>query len=373
MKILAYSSYYVPYTSGLTIYLERIARHLSHKNDISVLTFKHDPSLPDSARSENITVDRMPFLFRVSKGFISPQSVWYFAKALRGAEAVVINIPNAEALALVVLAKILRKRVIVIYHCEVYLGPGLFARFVNAILNKSVSIQLSLADRIVACPDYVEERSFYESLKEKIVKTVPPIETVKPDEVYLQKLTAAQGKKKRVGYVGRIAREKGIEYLIDALATINDSRYELVIVSPGETVGEQSYRTMITQQLAASRVKYKLLSQLSESELAAVYESLNVLVLPSVNPTEAFGMVQAEAMLHGTPVVATDRPGVRLPVQLTGAGALVPPADPTRLAAAIKTVIDTTFKREDIKKNALRAFDPKKVYEVYEGLLLGNQ
>lgn len=373
MKILAYSSYYRPYTSGLTIYLDRVLNRLSNKHDVSVLTFKHNASLPGSERSGRVTVERMPYLCRVSKGFISPQSLWYFAKELGGAEAVLVNIPNAEALPLVVMARVLRKRIIAIYHCDVDLGPGLFSRFVKVVLDMSVSAQLSLADTIVACPDYVEERPFYKEHEKKIVKTIPPVETAAPDAVYLQKLIGAKGKKKWAGYVGRLAREKGIEYLIDAIKTINDPGYELLMVSPGETVGERSYRDMIMKKLGSSGVTYKLLSSLSDAELAAVYESLDVLVLPSVNPTEAFGMVQAEAMLHGTPVVATDRPGVRLPVQLTGAGALVPSADPSRLATAIKTVVDTNFKREDMKKNALRAFDPKKVYEVYEGLLLGNQ
>lgn len=355
------------------MYLERIIGHLSHHHDISVLTFKHDASLPVSDQSGRINIVRMPYAFRVSKGFISPQSLWYFAKGLRGASAVVVNVPNAEALALVIMARLLGKKIIAVYHCDIDLGPGILSRIVKAVLDMSISAQLRLADHIVACPDYIEQRPFYKSFEEKIVATIPPIETARADVGYLKELQVEKSQTVWVGFVGRIAREKGIEYLIGAMETINTKNVRLIIVSPKETIGERPYHTRVMNLLKNSTISYKVLSSLSSTKLAALYESLDVLVLPSVNPTEAFGMVQAEAMLRGTPVVATDQPGVRLPVRLTGAGVLVPRADPSQLARAIKKVIDTKFRRGDIKKKSETAFDPRNVYSLYDKLLLGNQ
>jgi glycosyltransferase involved in cell wall biosynthesis len=51
-------------------------------------------------------------------------------------------------------------------------------------------------------------------------------------------------------------------------------------------------------------------------------------------------MVQVESMLCGTPVVASDLPGVRVPVQATGMGKLAPPGDPRVLAEAILEVLE---------------------------------
>jgi len=89
-----------------------------------------------------------------------------------------------------------------------------------------------------------------------------------------------------------------------------------------------------------------------EESLHEFYSSLDVFVLPSVSSYEAFGMVQVEAMKAGVPVVATDMRGVRIPVQRTGNGILVPPRVPSMLADAIVTVLtEPRFRaRSEIRK-----------------------
>ena len=64
------------------------------------------------------------------------------------------------------------------------------------------------------------------------------------------------------------------------------------------------------------------------------------MVLPSINSTESFGMVQVEAMTCGTPAVASDLPGVRCPVRETGMGKIVPPRNAQALAEAIIEILD---------------------------------
>ena len=64
-----------------------------------------------------------------------------------------------------------------------------------------------------------------------------------------------------------------------------------------------------------------------QQEQAAFFHTSEVLVLPSINSTESFGMVQVEAMTCGTPAVASDLPGVRCPVRETGMGRIVPPRE----------------------------------------------
>jgi glycosyltransferase involved in cell wall biosynthesis len=84
---------------------------------------------------------------------------------------------------------------------------------------------------------------------------------------------------------------------------------------------------------------WSFLGTLAPAELPAFYGALDALALTSVNSTESFGLVQIEGMLCGTPVVATDLPGVRQPVRMTGMGVIVPPADPAALAEGLARVL----------------------------------
>jgi glycosyltransferase involved in cell wall biosynthesis len=74
--------------------------------------------------------------------------------------------------------------------------------------------------------------------------------------------------------------------------------------------------------------------------MPAFYAALDCLLLPSLNSTESFGLVQVEAMLCGTPVVASALPGVREPIRLTGMGEVVPVGDAAALASAVARVIE---------------------------------
>jgi glycosyltransferase involved in cell wall biosynthesis len=82
-----------------------------------------------------------------------------------------------------------------------------------------------------------------------------------------------------------------------------------------------------------------MLGYLSPVELTAFFKTCEVLVMPSLNSTEGFGLVQVEAMSCGTPVVATDLPGVRVPVKMSGMGRIVPVADAAAIAQAILEIL----------------------------------
>ena len=113
---------------------------------------------------------------------------------------------------------------------------------------------------------------------------------------------------------------------------------------------------------------WKFLGNLSPVQMAAFYPNLDVLVVPSLNSTEAFGLVQIEAMLNGVPCVASALPGVRMPVQMHGMGRVAAIGDAASLAEGILEVLDhPELFRGDLK--AIReAYDPDKVAAEYEAL-----
>ncbi|MEK9179539.1 MAG: glycosyltransferase family 4 protein, partial [Patescibacteria group bacterium] len=110
------------------------------------------------------------------------------------------------------------------------------------------------------------------------------------------------------------------------------------------------------------------LGKLSKSQLSAFYSFIDVLVLPSINKTESFGMVQAEALLSGTPVVASNLPGVRVPIQLTKWGFISEIGNTESLATQIDKALH--LKKENAPLALIRnTFDILRTYEFYEKLI----
>lgn len=374
MKVLFFSSYYYPYLSGITTYPYTLFSHLSKKHDITVLTFPHATNLHTEVGNPRIV--RLPYLFKISKGYISPQSVWHFYKHTIKNDIVILNIPNFEGILLAIIAKLLRKKIVSIFHCEVILGNTLLEKIISSILNISVYFQLLLSDVIVGyTSDYVTSRKLSNIFLHKFRFIYPPVSPLKATTRLPVGLKQKNKSKIYLGYAGRIAREKGITYLVKAaeILTYNKIKAELVFAGPygKQVAGEENYYGEVMSLLKNSNIPFKFLGSLREEELSAFYAYIDILVLPSINQTEAFGQVQVDAMLLGTPVISTDLPGVRVPIQETKMGKIVRKQDAMQLAQAIQEVYTnkSKFSNAQLVENAHKIFDIHTTYTFYENLL----
>ena len=116
---------------------------------------------------------------------------------------------------------------------------------------------------------------------------------------------------------------------------------------------------------------WTFLGILPAAELSAFYKLCDVTVLPSTNSTESFGIVQVESMASGTPVVASNMPGVREPVKMTGMGRVVPPADAHALAEGINEVLDHPERFNGDVNDVIRRFSSQHIAEEYEASFSG--
>ncbi|OGK62646.1 hypothetical protein A2334_03260 [Candidatus Roizmanbacteria bacterium RIFOXYB2_FULL_38_10] len=376
MKILFFSTYFYPYISGITTSPYSLLSHLAKKNNVSVLTFPHLSHLSNSEQINGIQVIRMPYFFRLSKGFISPQSLFFFLRHVRRSDLVILNIPNFEGLFLAFISFLFRKKIYSLFNCKVFLGQGIMSSIINYGLNLSIYIQLLLSEKILTyTKDYVTNISMPNIFLKKTHYVFPVISQLAIDINYQKKLKKIKGNAIWLGFIGRVAREKGIEYMINTVKLVQKTypQLELIIAGPSgkQVIGEDGYYTYVLQALKKSKIPYRLLRKLTEKCLGAFYRSIDLLILPSINKTEAFSIVQVEAMLLGTPVVVTNLPGVRIPTQLTKMGKVVEPKNITQLANAIIYILQNKklFTNKKLIENAASIFNIKRTLKAYQDII----
>ncbi|MFZ2993161.1 MAG: glycosyltransferase family 4 protein [Microgenomates group bacterium] len=283
-----------------------------------------------------------------------------------------LNIPSFEGVFLALFAKLRKKPIISLLHSEVLLPPGTINRIINFILNLGIRMQLELSEKIIIYDmDYYENKPFYRRFINKMQIVLPPIHSEKPDIKYLDYLKKINKQKICVGFCGRIAYEKGIDILIDAAKKIKDIHIFFAGPYGKNVVGEDEYFAQIKNKLASSRTSYTLLGILSDAQLSAFYKSIDMLVLPSINRTEAFGLVQIEAMFQGTPVIASNLPGVRVPIRLSHMGKVIPIEDSECLA---KTIVEihshkSLYTNNDRVKKIRSMFGSQNTYKTIYNLL----
>jgi glycosyltransferase involved in cell wall biosynthesis len=348
LKILFALTYYRPHISGLTIYVERLARALAQRgHSVTVLTSRYDRSLPPQELVEGVRVIRAPVALRVSKGVIMPGFGDIARALLREHDIVSIHLPQFDAAGLAFSARFVTGTPVVLtYHCDVRLPDGLFNRVVDRVVFGANYIAATLADRIVAyTDDYAAHSPLLSRFRSKWAVIPPPVVLPPPlpgaAEAFAERWDI-QRRRPVIGFVARLATEKGVEVLVEALPRIMQEFPDARVFFAGpyrNVLGEEAYAERLQPLIERLGDHWVFLGTLDQQELTAMYPNLDLLVLPSLNSTESFGLVQVEAMLHGTPVVASNLPGVRVPVQRTGMGEIAPIGDAQGLAEAILRVL----------------------------------
>jgi len=364
MKILEVLTYYRPHISGLTIYVERLSKALARMDhQVTVFTSQYDSSLPEVERQDDVNIVRVPVAFRVSKGVIMPRFGPMAWGMVRDADIVHLHLPQFDAPGVAFRGKLMGKPVVLTYHSDLRLPPGLFNRFAEQVVYGMNRIAGKLSDAVVTYTyDFGSHSPYLSSYLDKKLHVIsPPVELEPANE---QQLLEFQDKhnlkgKRVIGISARIAVEKGIEVLLHALPlVIKEHPDTMVIHANPSALGEEAYLAKLEPLFKRYKANYKLLGGLSGAELSAFYQSLDCLVMCSLNNTETFGLVQIEAMISGAPVVASNLPGVRQPVTLTGMGEVTPVGDYEALAAAINRIFNDPVSYQRSTDIITQSFDP---------------
>jgi glycosyltransferase involved in cell wall biosynthesis len=377
MKILIVLTYYRPHISGLTIYAERFAKAFAKRgHEVTILTSQFEPALARDEVVDGVRIIRAPVLFRLSKGVIMPTFGWLASKLVSQADVIQLHLPQFDAAGISLRGRLLRKPTVITYHCDLILPPGLFNRVANLAVLFMNWLTAIFTHRIVTYTQDYAEHSDYLKNKMKKVKIIPPpvvLPVVKPEAVRAFAQTHnAPNRRPVIGMAARFATEKGVEVLLEALPRVLERFPNALVqfVGPYQNIiGEEEYFSRLLPRIAQYQQSghWQFLGSLNPEQMAAFFPNLDVLVLPSLNSTEAFGLVQIEAMMNGIPCVASSLPGVRQPVLRHGMGRIFRIGDSAALADALIEVL-TNKKNYTTNLVPFSIYDPNMVAQDYEEL-----
>ncbi len=378
MKILTVLTYYRPHTSGLTIYAERLARaFVKRGHQVTVMTTQYDPSLALEEMMDGVKVIRVPVAARVSKGVIAPTFGWVATKLAAQHDVVQMHLPQFDAPGVAFRARLFGKPAVLTYHCDLFLTRTWFNRLVNFVVDFQNNMAGRLANHIVTyTQDYADNSPYLSRYASKLTPILPPVELPVPTPEAVSAFAREHHideRKPVIGMAARLAAEKGVEVLLDALPAILKKYPRAQVLFAGtyqNVMGEQAYSDRLMPRIHEYEQQghWTFLGNLDPIQMAAFYPNLDVLTVPSLNSTEAFGLVQIEAMLNGVPSVPSALPGVRRPVQMHGMGVISQIGDSASLAESILSVLDDPQKYQGDIEAIKKAYDPDSIAQEYEKL-----
>ena len=193
------------------------------------------------------------------------------------------------------------------------------------------------ADAVTAISTYTA--GLIRQIHDRRVELIPFGATVDPGINPLES-SHEEGRPFELLFEGRLVERKGVRYLLDAIAQLQD-RYDVVL----RVVGDGPWRPRLEARAETLSLQDRVSFEgfVSKDELARRFAACDAFVLPAIvdakGDTEGLGVVLIEALSYGKPVVATSVGGIVDIVRDGDTGLVVPPEDAEALARAIATCI----------------------------------
>lgn len=327
LHVLHVGKFYPPHAGGMESHLEALCGELKQSVELEVVVAASNESGTKEELIDGVPVTRLAKLFNVRSAPFCPQMVRKIRES--NADIVHIHLPNPGAI-LAYLASGHRGRLVVTYHSDV-IRQRVLNRFFDPILRHA----LHRADAIiVSSQNYIDSSDVLPLFRDKC-RVIPfgiPLDPFeRPDHAQVTKLRRLYGPRIVLG-VGRLVYYKGFEHLVEAMRFV-DGR--LVIVGSGPL------HSALEQKAESCGVKDRVTFLTNVDDVSPYYHAADVFALPSVARSEAFGIVQLEAMACGKPVVNTNLDSGVPFVSLDGvSGVTVPPANSEALGQAISSLMN---------------------------------
>lgn len=344
--VLLVSEYFFPHWTGLANSFKFLSQQLVHEgHTVEVITTHFDPTTAQHELWDNVHITRVPFQLKISRTHYSFQIIWEYAKMLPRFDTVIVNSPNSNILFYSLLAKILRKKLIIYHQADILLPRQTGNLLVHIVIEKIFELctipSMFLADAVSSfTQDYARFSRVMRYFLYKFFAYIPPVTLSQqaPHASFAKKVDDLGRKHTLIGISGRFVEEKGFDILFQALPFILNEVPDAHIVFAGKKIIEYEpfyERHRMLFDGLARHISY--LGFLDKGNYAYFYKKLDVFVLSS--RIECFALTQIEALQARVPIVVTDVAGARQLVKNSGFGEIVARENPQALAQGIIKVL----------------------------------
>lgn len=339
LRIAHVTATFPPYCGGTGNVCYHNARELARRGHAVTVFTAAVSEAPPFEQCDGIAVHRLQPLLRVGNAPVLPGLL----RKLQGFDVVHLHYPFFGG-ELTTLATLMQQTPLVItYHQDVFL-PGALGIVADLLRHTAGRLTLRSAALLLFTSLDYGHASYSRRLlrgREHIIDELPngvDVERFQPghaaSELHARhNLATSDRVALLVAGLDRAHHFKGVDVFLTALSRLPDE-YVGVIVGDGDL--RESYADAARQRGIAGRVIFA--GRVPDRELPLYYRLADVTVLPSVTMGEAFGLVLVESLASGTPVIASDLPGVRTVVADNSDGFLVEPGDPSALAEALRCI-----------------------------------
>lgn len=367
-SVLQTVKYYKPSRGGMESVVESIVDGISSKSNnytFSVYSNTHEISFLSKKyvdKNNRIIKEATPILLKSQ-----PVNLVYLELKRLIMESDIIHhhypFPTMEIALLSNWNLLQRKKLIITWHANIQNSRwSNIGKFYNPIIERLLSLASYI---VVTSPQLLDNSTLLKKYSNKV--KVIPLSYDNSFNLEEMNVRSIKDKKvKKILFVGRLRKYKGVCFLIDALKGM--SGVELTIVGEGE---EEIYlKKQADVNLMNESVRF--LKNIDNNELRKLYQEADLFVLPSINEAEAFGVVQLEALSNGLPVINTKlNSGVPFVSLDNETGFTVSPSNSEALKDAINKIFGDEELYNRFSRNALervKDFSIDKLVESYTGL-----
>jgi len=334
LSVLHIGKYYPPARGGMESHLEVLSKELKGLVNLKLIVANQNRRTVRES-SDDLSITRVGEILKLQSAPICPALI----QELRKAKADIIHLhwPNPMAV-LAYLLSGLKSKLVFTYHSDVVRQRKLAVAF-QPVLRRA----LDKASAIIATsPNYIETSdvlSAYRSKCRVIPFGVPTHYFEHCDSLQVKRIREQYGPQIVLG-VGRMVYYKGFEHLMRAMAL---AKGRLLLI------GQGPQRELLGGLAAELNIRDRVVFLNEVEDVRPYYHAADIFVLPSVMRSEAFGIVQLEAMTCGKPVINTQLDsGVNFVSPDGVSGLTVPPADHVALGNAINYLIERPYLRTQI-------------------------